>query len=328
MLLKRRLFTLNAAATLTAPLLSRCSPPSYDFHSGRTGYPEEALPDGDLHIPLWNGAPPDGGGPQGEPRLSPRGALTNIATPTLSVHRPEHPNGAAVIVAGGGGYRYIQIRKEGVLPARWLTSLGITAFVLLYRLPGEHWKDGRMAPFQDAQRAIRLVRGHAKTFGIDPSRIGALGFSAGGHLMGTCAIRPKWQTYRPVDMYDSVPTTLALSLLAYPVVTLEPPYQRTGTRRMLIGDHPTEQASIDWSMQTYVKPGDPPFFLVQAADDRIASAENTAILEKACKNNDVDVVRYLFRDGGHGFGMGRPGTQTTIWPELAREWMRQRHFIS
>ncbi|NHN88696.1 alpha/beta hydrolase [Acetobacter conturbans] len=328
MSISRRKITLHGAAALATAAMGGCT----DRHSRRNAvemaYPDIALPTGDDHIPLWPDTPPGGGGPQGAPRLSHYGAMTHIATPIISVHRPARPNGAAVIVAAGGGYRYLQMMKEAVRPAEWLNSLGITAFILIYRLPDEGWKVGRLAPFQDAQRAIRLVRFHAATFGIDPDRIGALGFSAGGHLLGMCAIRPEWKTYEPVDAADAQSLGLSLTMLAYPVITLEPPYQRTATRRSLIGNVLDQRQCADWSVQTYVRPGDPPFFLVQAADDRISSPANTEILEDACYHDDVPVVRHLFPTGGHGFGMGRPGLPCSAWPGMAADWMRGRGFIA
>lgn len=275
---------------------------------------------------LWPDAPPGGGGPAGADRITALGRMSNITHPFLRVFCPARPNGAAMLIAGGGGYRYIQMDQEGVAAARWLTSLGITAFVLGYRLPREHWHVGRFAPFQDAQRAMRLIRANAATFGVDPARIGALGFSAGGHLLGMCALRPQWRTYAPQDAADGEPASVALVMLLYPVITLEPPYQRTYTRRMMVGEKPTAQESHDWSVQYYMHPGAPPFFLAQAADDRIACPANTALLEEACLRDHVPVERHVFQGGRHAFSMGRPGTDSVAWPGLAALWLRKQQF--
>lgn len=324
-----RRHAMHGATALTTALLSGCSKPALP----RDPIPETApnstvFPFLSDHIPLWPKQPPGGGGPHGPLHLAHYGELTNIAEPFLSVHRPTKPNGAAIIVAGGGGYRYIQITKEEIPPARWLNSLGITVFELVYRLPREGWNAGSAAPFQDAQRAIRLIRTYAAAFSIDPERIGGLGFSAGGHLLGMCALRPDWQSYAPIDEIDRASAHLALAILAYPVVTLLPPYQNTGTRRSLVGLNPTLEESRKWSLQTYVRPGAPPFFLVHAANDRIASPANTAILEAACRKNGVPVARHLFPAGGHGFGLGRPGMACAIWPRMAERWLRGLGFTT
>ncbi|WP_264812459.1 alpha/beta hydrolase, partial [Acetobacter oeni] len=247
--------------------------------------------------------------------------------PGLTVFRPGRPNGAAVLIAAGGGYRRIEMGSEAVPAARWLNTLGITAFVLSYRLPGEGWGAGRLAPFQDARRALRLVRYRAGEFRVDPQRIGVLGFSSGGHLMGMTGTRPEWDLYAPVDAIDTVSDRVALSLLIYPVITLEPPFAGTRTRRVLVGDDPSVAESAAWSVQTYVRRGDAPFFLVQAADDPVAAPDNTKIMQNVCQERGVSVVRHLFPAGGHGFGVGRAGTLTTEWPGMANLWMRGHHFM-
>lgn len=292
----------------------------------RRGF-DSAIAPADAYLPLWPDIPPGGGGPNGTPRFSKTGSLTHIANPTLGVYRPENPNGAAMLIAAGGGYRHIQMGTEAVPAAKWLNSLGITAFVLAYRLPSEGWGAGASAPFQDAQRAIRVIRARSGEMGIDPKRVGALGFSAGGHLLGMRTTRATWESYAPIDGVDTAPDSIDLNLLIYPIVTLEPPYDDTETRRVLIGDDPTPEQSRAWSVQNYVHRGETPFFLVQAADDPISNPANTAILASACQRQGVSVERHLFPSGGHGFGLGRPGTKTTQWPTLALVWMRQQRFI-
>ena len=133
-------------------------------------------------IRLWPGVPPGGGGPDGPVRLSARGALSHIAQPELTVWRPAAPRGHGVLIAAGGGYRRIEMAKEAWPAARWLTMRGYTAYVLTYRLPGEGWQAGGLAPLQDAQRALRLIRQRE-------AKVSLLGFSAGGHLSGMAACR-------------------------------------------------------------------------------------------------------------------------------------------
>lgn len=287
-----------------------------------------AAPDAAGTILLWPGTPPGGGGPAGAPKVGRSGALSNIAVPMLEVHRPARPVGCAVLVAAGGGYRQIQVDKEARPAARWLAARGITAFILVYRLPGEGWRDGPLAPLQDAQRALRLIRAEAAGSGRDPARIGVLGFSAGGHLLGLAATRFGFQSYAPVDAQDGEPVRPAAAALIYPVITLEPPYDHTSTRRMLIGDHPSRQQSAEWSVQTHVARGDPPFFLVQAKDDPISSPQNTAIMAGACARAGVPAELRQLPGGGHGFGMGRPGTATAQWPAWYEAWLRAQGMLA
>ncbi|MDN6041260.1 MAG: alpha/beta hydrolase [Acetobacter sp.] len=310
----RRRFLAAAASATTVP---------YGF-AGATPLAALASP---ISLPLWPSTPPGGGGPPpNPPDIEPPAPRSAIATPMLDIYRPACPNGAAVLVAPGGGYKHIVMRKEGLAAAEWLNSLGITAFVLTYRLPTEGWQSGALAPFQDAQRALRLMHSKANTFGLATNRLGVLGFSAGGHLMGMLATRPDWQTYTPLESLDTLTPHIACSLLAYPVVTLMPPYDTTQTHRSLLGPHPTLAQAQAWSVQTYVTEACPPFFLVQAADDPIANVANTAILQNACLEHHVPVTRYVLETGGHGFGLTQCFGHTP-WATLAENWLHTQRFL-
>jgi acetyl esterase/lipase len=275
-------------------------------------------------LPLW--PHPPAGGPEGPVQVSARGAISNIAIPTLEIFAPARPNGAAVLVAGGGGYKRIEMANEAYPAARWLAQRGITAFVLSYRLPGEGWRDGPLAPLQDAQRALRMIRAGAGAR-IDPQRIGVLGFSAGAHLLGLAATRSAFASYPPIDTIDSQSARPGSAALLYPIVTLEPPYQHTSTRRMLIGDHPAPGAAAQWSVQSHVRAGCPPLFLVQAEDDPISDPANTRILAEAGARAGVPVEMHRLASGGHGFGMGRAGTPSAQWPSWYEAWLRRAGMI-
>jgi len=284
--------------------------------------PGRALASPAAGLKLWPGSPPGGGGPLGATQISAKGAASHIATPALEVFAPAQPNGQAVLIAAGGGYKRIEIANEAYPAAQWLNDRGITAFVLTYRLPPEGWVDGPFAPLQDAQRAIRLIRARAGDHRLDPQKIGLLGFSAGGHLMGLAAARANFASYAPVDDADQVSARPDFAALAYPVITLQPPYDNTVTRRSLIGEHPSPEASAEWSVETHVGSGCPPVFLVQADDDPIANPENTRIMEKACQRAGVPVERHALPSGGHGFGMGGPATASAQWPAWYQDWLR------
>ncbi len=276
---------------------------------------------GSATINLWPGSPPGGGGPSGVTQISAKGAASHVATPALEVFLPAQPNGKAVLIAGGGGYKRIELDNEAYPAARWLNARGIAAFVLTYRLPPEGWTDGPLAPLQDAQRAIRLIRARAGGYRIDSKKIGVLGFSAGGHLMGMAAARSAFASYTQLDDIDSVSARPDFAALAYPVITLQPPYDNTVTRRSLVGEHPSPEVTAEWSVETHVRSGCPPVFLVQADDDPIANPENTKIMERACLATGVPVERHALPSGGHGFGMGQTGAPSGQWPGWYEDWL-------
>lgn len=256
------------------------------------------------------------------------GCISNIAEPRLEVFQPQQPNGAAVLVAPGGGYTQISIAGEGVAAARWLNTLGITAFVLTYRLPREGWAVGPLAPLQDAQRALRTIRANAGRFGLDGERVGVLGFSAGGHLLGLASARPDFPSYAAIDAVDDHAPTADFAALIYPVVTFKPPFDRTSSRRQMIGLEPDPTLAEEWSVETHIRRNAPPMFLVHAEDDPIISWHNSRILEQACLRSDVPVKFHRFDKGGHGFALGRVGTETMTWPALAAAWMKKRAIIA
>ena len=273
------------------------------------------------HLTLWPGQSPGGGGPTGELVKDDSGAVSNIATPTLEVFLPQKPSGAAVLVAGGGGYRRIGLVKEAYPAAYWLAAQGITAFVLTYRLPGENWNDGPVVSLQDGQRAVRVIRANAQKFNIDPGRIGVMGFSAGGHLCGMVAARSSFHSYSPVDAIDELSARPDFAALIYPVVSVQPPFDTTNTRRALVGETPTKEASADWSLFTHVGADCPSIFLVQADDDPVVAPQQSRILDEACRSAKVMVEYHRFAVGGHGFGIGNAEASVTLWPSLYRHWL-------
>ncbi|NLR97831.1 alpha/beta hydrolase [Rhizobium sp. P38BS-XIX] len=278
-------------------------------------------------IPLWPESPPGGGGPTGGLSISGKGAVTNVAMPTLEVFVPARPNGASMLIAAGGGYKRIELEKEAYPAARWLAARGVTAFVLTYRLPLEGWSDRPLAPLQDAQRALRYIRAEAGSRHLDASRVGVLGFSAGGHLMGLATTRSAFASYRATDAIDEQSARPSLASLIYPVITLQPPYDHTSARRSLVGKHPDEQESADWSVETHVRSGCPPVFLVQAEDDPISDPQNTILMADACRKAGVPVEMHRLPSGGHGFGMGKTGTPSIQWPGWWEEWLRANRFL-
>lgn len=273
-------------------------------------------------ILLWPGQPPGKGGTTGPEKLGGTGAgfgaLSNISTPRMRVYRPEKPNGAAVLVCGGGGYFRIQLWKESTPIAQWLQERGFTVFELLYRLPNDGWEAA--APFMDAQRAMRIIRTKAAEFGLDPKQIGVMGFSAGGHLAGFTAYQPERQLYTGSDIYEKVSARPDFAALLFPVVSLRRPYDTTRTRREIIGDSPTTEAEIAWSLDTYASADAPPTIIFASADDKTAPPGHGIMLFEKLNAAGASAELHLFRDGGHGWGLGRSNQVLSQWPQMFIKW--------
>lgn len=297
--MNRRFFLMGLAATLAASRFSLAAD----------------LPDPDEELLLWKGTPPGGGGPKGQRVYSPSGALHNVLTPGLSVFSPSSPNGHGVLIAAGGGYKRLQIGKEALPVARWLNARGYTAYILNYRLLAEGWNDGDRVALQDAQRALRIIR-------LREKRVSVLGFSAGGHLMGMAAGRFDYRAYPAQDEIDKISARPDGAALIYPVITLEKPYTHTSTHKILVGPHATPAEEAAWSVQNFVTAKTPPCFIVQAEDDPLSDPHNSLIMAEACREHGVPVEMHRYPTGGHGFGMGKAGTETVEWPGKYRRWLR------
>jgi acetyl esterase/lipase len=274
-------------------------------------------------IPLWPGQPPGKGGTTGPEKLGGAGtgfgALSNISTPRMRVYRPAKPNGAAVLVCGGGGYFRIQLWKESTPIAQWLQERGFTVFELLYRLPNDGWEAS--APFMDAQRAMRIIRTKATEFRLDPKQIGVMGFSAGGHLAGFTAYQPERQLYIGSDTYEKVSARPDFAALLFPVVSLRRPYDTTRSRREIIGDNPSTEAEIAWSLDTYASADAPPTIIFASADDKTAPPGHGIMLFEKLNAAGASVELHLFRDGGHGWGLGRSNQVLSQWPQMFVKWI-------
>ena len=275
-----------------------------------------------VSVDLWPGSPPGGGGGKGEERATEDGAVSHVNRPRIEIYRPAHPNGTAIILIGGGGYARIGVGHEVMPTAQWLASIGVTPVVLYYRLPADHWPAA--APFQDGQRAVRVLRAHAGELGIDPKRIGVVGFSAGGNLAGITETRFDDTLYPSVDAADRLSARPDFAGLIYPVISLEPPYDTTRSSRELSTQPDAVQA---YSVELHVSHDTPPTFLAQAVDDPIANIGNSLVMFDALHKNDVDVELHVFDKGGHGWGVGKPGTATTQWPDLFASWAHRAGYL-
>jgi acetyl esterase/lipase len=248
--------------------------------------------------------------------------------PRMMVYRPARPNGAAMLLIPGGGYRYSVLDKEGTEIALPFSKAGITCFVLLYRLPADGWAAGPDAPLQDAQRALRIIRGRAAEFGVDPKRIGVLGASAGGHLAAWLSTGADRRVYERVDRLDEASARPDFSLLLYPVVSLSEPYVHAGSRTELLGASPTAAQIAAYSPNLQVRADSPPAFLVHAYDDGAVPIENSVLYSEALRKAKVPVETHYFEEGGHGFGIRQTrNLPAANWPELFIGWARRKGFL-
>ncbi|MDR3438675.1 alpha/beta hydrolase [Telmatospirillum sp.] len=249
--------------------------------------------------------------------------LTGITRPTMTAYLPDCPNGSSVIIAPGGGYARIMLDKEGAEMARWLNSQGVTAFVMHYRLPGEGHVDAANVPLQDAQRAVRIVRRHAVSWGLDPHRLGMLGSSSAGHMatwLAGCFDKTVYAAKDDADQYSARPDFL---LLLYPVVTMEAPFAHAGSRQNLLGTSPTDEEIAAHSTDRLVRPDTPPCFMVLADNDETVPSENAIRYYQGLRRAGVSGELHVFREGGHGFALDDVGDLPVAqWPQLAIAWMK------
>jgi acetyl esterase/lipase len=259
---------------------------------------------------------------QGTERLEQRGTTTQPnrmmrdirhAKLTILPPRKTKPNGAAIIICPGGAYAGEAIDKEGGAIAGWLNSIGVTAVILQYRLPRpEETRGGTPLPLLDLREAVRVVRKHARSFHIDPHRVGVIGFSAGGHLVSTAITHPE---------PPSANSRPDFAILGYPVISFKDPSAHRGSRRNLVGDHPTPDMIELYSNELHVTPDTPPTFLFHAKDDKGVPIENSRMFYAALQKAGVPAELHEFDKGGHGFGLGTG--ESAQWPKLSEEWMRK-----
>jgi len=278
-----------------------------------------------LDLPLWPEGVPGARPGLGPNKVDADGRTTNITEPSLRVYPPavDRANGTAVIVCPGGGYVRQSTRREGEQYAQWLTTLGVTAFVLTYR----QLEFGHPAPLQDVLRAVRLVRSQADGYKLRPERIGVMGSSAGGHLAassGTLFDHPLGRTGAALDAVSARPDFL---MLMYPVITLSGPAAHAGSRQALLGAAPTQADLELMSLERQVTARTPPTLLIHTQADSSVPVENSILFYQALTRAKVPAEMYLFEHGAHGMGM-RPGLGTASrWPQRAEEWLRERGLL-
>lgn len=245
--------------------------------------------------------------------------ISYTTQPTYTLFKPKRPNGMAVVICPGGGYRGTSIDKEGYLVAKELNSVGITAVVVKYRIPDDRSNvDKSLAPLQDAQQAIRLVRQNAAKWKVNPDQVGIMGFSAGGHLASTAATH--YKTPADPDVKDKTNLRPDFVVLIYPVISFTDSLAHMGSRENLLGPSPSEDQIKLYSNELQVTSDSPPAFLVHAGDDKTVKVENSIAYYLACLHHGVDAEMHIYPKGGHGFGMLNTTTGDK-WMNRLKIWL-------
>jgi acetyl esterase/lipase len=263
---------------------------------------------------LWTGGAPGAQGTADEDK------------PNLTAYLPAaNPTRTAVVIAPGGGYQHLSMVREGSDVAAWLNARGVAAFLLKYRLGTKYHSPVEM---EDAQRAVRLVRAHAAEYGVAADHIGMWGFSAGGHLAATAGTNFDAGNAAAADAVERESSRPDFLVLAYPVITMEPPYVHTGSRMYLLGNAPAPAEVEMMSAELHVTAQTPPTFLFATTDDHTVPVMNSVMFYEALVKAGVPVEMHLFQHGGHGSGLGVGNPQLSVWPELLIKWMRERGFAA
>jgi len=251
-----------------------------------------------------------------------------VTNPTIQVYpAPVDKNsGAAVVICPGGGYYGLSYVGEGTEVAKWLNSLGVSAIVLHYRLPDDViMKNKSIAPLQDGQEAIRIVRRNAKEWGIDPHKIGIMGFSAGGHLASTISTHFNEKVYNPIDSTSARPD---FSLLIYPVISMDSTITHAGSRENLIGKHPSQEMVNHFSNALQVTAKTPPAFMIHSLDDGTVPVENSIEYALAMKKHNIPCELHIYEHGGHGYGLGKRNSGTeSSWTKACEKWMEAKGLL-
>jgi acetyl esterase/lipase len=278
-----------------------------------------------LVVDLWPGkAPDDDAGTIGQEKFielkvqgkaymvagKPTKWLTNVTKPTLTVYRPapDKHSGVAMLICPGGGYHNLGWDVEGEEVAAWLNSIGITGILLKYRCPrrpGDTKGEPPLGPLKDAQRAVSLVRSRAADWGIDAKKIGMVGFSAGGHLVGATATNSEHRAYEPIDDIDKVSCRPDFAIMLY-----------SGYFKVKNKD--------ELSPTIRVTSAAPPLFLVHASDDSVSEVDHSVFMYRSMKHAGVPAELHVYASGGHGFGVRPVGQPCATWTRSCVEWLRNQ----
>ena len=275
---------------------------------------------------LWPGEAPGAPRPaEGTEIVQDGWRFREVEVPQYFLFRPEKPNGLCVVVLPGGGYGTLAGDHEGRQLGEWFAQRGITAMVVKYRISGSDEKRYHFpVPQMDARRAIRVARGMAEEWRIDPERVGVMGFSAGGHLASTCVTMfDETFSQETNDAIDALSCRPSFGILVYPVISMSKPYGHGGSKRRLLGENPPPElvASCDTALRVTEKT--PPVLIVHSADDAGVPLRNALDFMDACTAHRVPVTAHIYPTGGHGYGFAGRG-DAAGWTARLAEWLAKR----
>ena len=287
--------TTTLSAQKVIPLWEQGQIPNYQKSDGREKYPERDI--------VW---------------------IQNVQEPTLEIYAPsaQNANGMAILICPGGGYHGLAYDWEGTDYAKWFNSIGITAFVLKYRIPtAESVIVSYIAPMQDAQRAIRYIRINAEKYHIKTNKVGVIGSSAGGHLASSLGTHYNEVFYEGKDSQDTISARPDFMMLIYPVISMQNDITHGGSRKNLLGENPTQELIHKFSNDEQVDENTPPTFIIHSGDDTVVPVENSIRMYQALIKNKVETTMHIFPKGGHGFSLGINNKDAPNWTPLAQEWL-------
>lgn len=261
-----------------------------------------------VELLLWPDGAPNTNGLTGAQEDLNGGRVANVVNPSITVYRAANPNGMAIIMCPGGGYARLAMNHEGHDMAPWFTTQGITYVVLKYRMPNGHYE----VPLSDAEQAIRLVRAHAKEWGIDPHRVGIMGASAGGHLAASLA-----------TLYSGDDTRPDFQILFYPVISMVKGVTHAGSRQNLIGSNPSAELEQKYTLERQVTARTPQAFIMLSSDDTVVLPINSINYYRALLEQKVPATLHVYPTGGHGWGFRDNFTYKRQWTEELEKWLRE-----
>ena len=271
--------------------------------------------DAEDRFPLW---------PMGAPGAN---GTEEFDQPSLTVYPApaDRATGCAIVICPGGGYGHLAVGHEGEEVGRWLNSLGVTGFVLRYRLAPKYHHP---APLQDVQRSLRTVRSRAAEWTLNPARIGVLGFSAGGHLASTAATHFDAGDSSATDPVDQVSCRPDFAVLCYPVITFtDESVMHRGSRNNLIGETPSPELMTLLSNEQQVTKSTPPTFLWHTTEDRAVPPENSVLFYLACVKAGVPAELHIYEKGSHGIGLAQKSPGADQWPAQCEKWLHGRGLL-
>lgn len=256
--------------------------------------------------------------------------ISKVHEPNLDVYRaPDHiATGTSIVICPGGGYTVLAWDWEGTRMAEWFNDMGVTAFVLKYRLP--HWESESCrdkVALMDAQTAMRLVRMRSEEFQIDPNKVGVMGFSAGGHLASTLSTHYDGGDVDADSLVDRYSCRPDFSVLMYPVISMDTTFGHRGSGRNLIGKDPSAEMQHHFSNEMQVTDDTPPTLLIHASDDLSVPVENSIVYYQALRRHGVPAAMHIYESGGHGFSFAKGLGAVSKWPEACKAWMIERGLL-